>query len=143
MLRVGVVESILTPVTVSPQNRPHSYSGETSSATNHNEHRQQDQPSSSRATGVVSGDVARARTFSGLNPLVSEATRISYMTTSTVSRMSDLSDFPVPPKDHRVSLGTYFNEPLPPAPPLTEEQQHLFFGRNQDAGDLAKTLSSN
>jgi serine/arginine repetitive matrix protein 2 len=134
MLRVGVVESILTPVTVSPQHRPNSYTGETSSATN-NESRQQ--PSSSRVTGV-SGE-ARART--ALNPPVSEATRSSYMTTSTASRMSGLSDFPVPPKDpDRISLSTYFNEPLPP--PFTEQQQLSSLGSNQDAGDLAKTSSS-
>lgn len=132
MFRIGVVESILTPVTVSPQHRPNSYSGETSSATN-NESRQQDLPSPSRTTGV-SGE-ASARTLSSLNPPVS---RSSYMTTSTASRMSGLSDFPVPPKDHRLSLSTYFNEPLPP--PFMEQQLPL--GSNQDAGDLAKTSSS-
>lgn len=133
MFRVGVVESISTPMTVSPEHRPNSYAGETSSATN-NECREQDQPSSSRATAVP-GE-ARART--GLNPPVSDATRSSYMTTSTASRMSGLSDFPVPPKDHRISLSTYFNEPLPP--PFTEHQ--LSPGNNQDADDLAKTSSS-
>ena len=118
--------------------RPNSYAGETSSAIAHNDGRQQDRPSSSSAIGVIPGE-ARARTFSGLNPPVSEATRISYMTTSTASRMSGLSDFPVPPKDHRISIDTYFNEPLPP--PFTEQQ--LFIGsNNQDADDLAKMLSS-
>ena len=135
MFRLGVVESILTPASVLPQHRPNSYSGETSGATTNHEYRQQDRPSTSGLIGV-SGE-ARART--GLNPPVSEETRSSYMTTtSTASRMSGLSDFPVPPKDHRMSLSTYFNEPLPPPP--TEQQ--LIFGRNQDAGDLAKTLSS-
>lgn len=134
MLRVGVVESILTPVTVSPQHRPNSYTGETSSAAANNECRQQNPLSLSCVTGVSSE--ARART--GLNLPVSEATRSSYMTTSTASRMSGLSDFPVPPKDHRISLGSYFNEPLPP--PFTEQQ--LSLGSNQDAGDLAKTSSS-
>ena len=137
MLRVGVVESSSTPTTVSPPNRPNSFTGETSSAAAaNNESRQQDQPSTSDAISV-SGE-ARART--GLNLPVSEVTRSSYMTTSTGSRMSGLSDFPVPPKDHRMSFGTYFNEPLPP-PPFTEQQQ-LIFGRNEDAGELAKTLSS-
>ena len=149
MLRVGVVESILTPVTVSPQHRPNSYSGETSSTNNENRQQQPNRPSTSGAIGggssTVSSGGARART--GLNPPVSEETRSSYMTTtSTASRMSDLSDFPVPPKDHRVSLSTYFNHnhdeplPLPPLPPSTEQQ--LIFGRNEDAGDLVKTLSS-
>ena len=132
MLRLGVVESILTPVTVSPQYRPNSYSGETSNAGN-NESRQHEIPSSSRAT-IMSGE-ASARTLSSLNPPVS---RSSYMTTSTASRMSGLSDFPAPPKDHRLSLSTFFNEPLPL--PFTEQQPSL--ESNQDAGDLAKTSSS-
>ena len=131
MFRLGVVESILTPVTVSPQHRPNSYAGETS---NH-ESRLENRPSSSRTTGAP-GD-ANGQTLSALHPTIS---RSSYMTTSTASRMSGLSDFPVPPKDHRLSLSTYFNEPLPP--PFTE--QHLSVGSNQDAAaaDLAKTSSS-
>lgn len=138
MFRVGVVESSSTPTTVSPPHRPNSFTGETSgaAAAANNESRRQDRPSTSDAIGV-SGE-ARART--GLNLPVSEVTRSSYMTTSTGSRMSGLSDFPVPPKDHhdRMSFGTYFNEPLPPPP--TEQQ--LIFGRDEDAGELAKTLSS-
>ena len=140
MLRVGLVESILTPVTVSPDHRPNSFSGETSGATN-NESRQEDRP---RATDVVVVAGARARTTLS-PPSDPEATRSSYMTTSTASRMSGLSDFPVPPKDdddhHQRSLSEYFNEPLPPHPFM--EQQIIFVGsNNQDAGDLAKTSSS-
>ena len=133
MLRLGVVESILTPVTVSPQHRPNSYAGETTSATN-NESFQQDLPTSCRTT-TISGE-ASARTLSSLIPPVS---RSSYMTTSTASRMSGLSDFPVPPRDHRLSESRYVDEPLPP--PFTEQQLSLF-GSNQDGGDLVKTSSS-
>ena len=133
MFRLGVVESILTPVTVSPQHRPNSYTGETSGATN-NESREQDLLPSSPLTAAVSGE-ANARTLSSLNPPIS---RSSYMTTSTASRMSGLSDFPVPPKDHRLSLSAYFNEPLPP---FTTEQQ-LSLGNNQDVVDLARMSTS-
>lgn len=133
MFRLGVVESILTPVTVSPQHRPNSYTGETSGATN-NESREQDLLPSSPLTAAVSGE-ANARTLSTLNPPIS---RSSYMTTSTASRMSGLSDFPVPPKDHRLSLSAYFNEPLPP---FTTEQQ-LSLGNNQDVADLARMSTS-
>lgn len=133
MFRLGVVESILTPVTVSPQHRPNSYTGETSGATN-NESREQDLLPSSPLTAAVSGE-ANARTLSTLNPPIS---RSSYMTTSTASRMSGLSDFPVPPKDHRLSLSAYFNEPLPP---FTTEQQ-LSLGNNQDVVDLARMSTS-
>jgi hypothetical protein len=138
MLRIGVIESILTPATVSPPHRPNSYAGETSSATN-NESRQQDQrPSSSSRTTGVSGEATARTLSSSLNIPVS---RSSYMTTtSTASRMSGLSDFPVPPKDHRLSVDTYSNEPLPP--PFIMEQQQLSLGSNQDVTDLAKTSSS-
>jgi serine/arginine repetitive matrix protein 2 len=132
MLRLGIVESILTPARVSPPHRPNSYTGETSGVT-----RPQDQPTSS-CTLDVSGE----RILSGLHPPASDATRSSYMTTSTASRMSGLSDFPAPPKDpHHMSLGGYFNESLSEASPPPPDQQ-VFFGRNQDAGDLVKTLSS-
>ena len=145
MLRVGVVESISTPSSVSPQHRPNSYTGETSPSTSNNERRQQDRPASPR-TPNTPGET-RERTFSGLQP-PSDAARSSFMTTSTTSRMSGLSDFPAPPKDHHMSLSAYFNESLgrselpPDLPPPPEQQQQVFFGRNQDAGDLAKTLSS-
>lgn len=54
---------------------------------------------------------------SGLQP-PTEATRSSYMTSSTASRMSGLSDFPTPPKDdsyvsakhHMSMLSSYFDE---------------------------------
>jgi serine/arginine repetitive matrix protein 2 len=150
MLRVGVVESILTPETVSPRHRPNSYTGETSSsaaaAANNESHQQQDRPSSPSRTAAEPRE-ARART--GLNVPVSEIARSSYMTTSTTaSRMSGLSDFPVPPKDHhRMSLSAYFNEPLPPPPFTEQQQQHLSSSLGSDdddrddAGDLANTSS--
>ena len=137
MFRLGTVESISTPERVSPSHRPNSYAGETSGATTNNEGRPQDQPMSSRTR-----DVSGERILSGLHPPASDATRSSYMTTSTASRMSGLSDFPAPPKDpHHMSLGAYCNETFSEGSPLPLDQQ-VFFGRNQDAGDLVKTLSS-
>ncbi|KAF8802733.1 hypothetical protein BYT27DRAFT_7196275 [Phlegmacium glaucopus] len=146
MLRLGVVESVLTPPSVSAQYRPNSRTGETSFTPTDAEHPQQDQPESPQTSSGISGE-ARARTFAGLRPPSFEEGRSSFMTTSTASRMSNLSDFPSPPKGNHMTLGTYFNEasesqshvPSAPRPP----QQQMIFGRNQDADDLAKTLSSN
>ena len=124
-------------MTVSPGYRHKSCAGETSNvstATINGEFRQQQQQdrfSSSRATGA-SGE---SRVRSGLNPPPQfEATRSSYMTTSTGSRMSGLSDFPIPPKDHlSMSHGdgsTYFSEPPLPSPLFTElQQQQLPIGK--------------
>jgi hypothetical protein len=131
MLRVGMIEptSILTPASVSSSHR-HSYAGEASGPLAN-----EGQPALFSRVGVSSE--ARARMLSSLQPPPSELTRSSYMTTSTVSRMSGLSDFPSPPKDHHMS---YFNEPLGDMAPSSDQQ--VCFGRNQNAGDLAKTLSS-
>jgi serine/arginine repetitive matrix protein 2 len=148
MVRLRVVESLLTPASVAPEHRPNSYAGETTLITDNNNDqlRHQNQPESSPTLGV-SGE-ARARVFSGLQPPSSDATRTSFMTTSTASRMSGLSDFPVPPKDDRhVSLGTFFNESFAQSElqseiPLLPPDRQVVFGGNQNAGDLAKTLSS-
>lgn len=50
---------------------------------------------------VESPESRATRVLSGLQPPSTDATRSSYMTSSTVSRMSGLSDFPVPPKSHQ------------------------------------------
>lgn len=137
MLRLGVVESILTPSSALPVHRPNSCAGETSTS----EGRQQDQPPSSHTLGVPSE--ARTRIFSGLHLPDSEPRSSYTTTTSTASRMSGLSDFPVPPKEHHLSLGSYFNQSMGEfLPPPPSPDQRLFFGRNENAGDLAKTLSS-
>lgn len=146
MVRLGVVESLLTPASVAPDHRPNSYAGETALIPDNNNDRLRHQPESSPISGVSSE--ARARVFSGLQPPSSDATRTSFMTTSTASRMSGLSDFPVPPKDDRhVSLGTFFNESFAQSElrseiPLPPPDRQVVFGGNQNAGDLAKTLSS-
>ncbi|EAU89684.1 hypothetical protein CC1G_10711 [Coprinopsis cinerea okayama7 len=60
----------------------------------------------------ISPDGRHLSQYSGLQP--PEITRSSYMTTSTMSRMSGLSDFPVPPRDpaHMSLLTAYFDETL-------------------------------
>ena len=146
MLRVGIVESVLTPASIPPEYRPNSYMGETSYTT---------QPESSSSSSHQGQHIHARRILTNLQPPTPEAIRSSFMTTSTVSRISNLSDFPAPPRDHRMSLESYFNETLgqneflgpppshpPPLPPPLLESQ-VTFGRNQDAGDLVKTLSSN
>jgi len=124
MLRVGVVESVLTtPPSVPPQHRPSSSIGETScfaTINNNNEQPpQQDQPQSPPTSSEISGQVrARPPITTGLRPPSSEEVRSSFLTTSTASRMSNLSDFPSPPGDdhdhhhHSMTLGTYFNDAL-------------------------------
>jgi hypothetical protein len=68
---------------------------------NQNQHKQEQQRRPRpRHEGVESPESRSARILSGLQPPSTDATRSSYMTTSTASRMSGLSDFPAPPKSH-------------------------------------------
>jgi len=66
---------------------------------NHHEQEHQRRPRL-RHEGVESPESRSARILSGLQPPSTDATRSSFMTTSTASRMSGLSDFPAPPKSH-------------------------------------------
>jgi hypothetical protein len=66
---------------------------------NQNPHEQERRPRP-RHERVESPESRAARVLSGLQPPSTDATRSSYMTSSTVSRMSGLSDFPAPPKSH-------------------------------------------
>ncbi|KAF8957848.1 hypothetical protein BDZ97DRAFT_1844340 [Flammula alnicola] len=147
--RVGMVESVSTPPAVSSEHRL-SFNGQTAFV----------HPAQDRRHGLALSPNSldsHARVLSGLQAPTTDATRSSYMTSSTLSRMSGLSDFPAPPKDNHVTpkhmslLSSYFDEalsqseshsePLPPAPVLLEEDR-VTFGGNQNADDLAKTLSS-
>ncbi|KAH9930813.1 hypothetical protein B0H21DRAFT_104970 [Amylocystis lapponica] len=74
-------------------------------------------------------------------PLSSDALRSSFATGDTgTSRMSGLSDFPVPPTDitpaHTSVLNTYFDDSsrvqLRPAPTLSREPSSGTFGRRRD-----------
>ncbi|PPQ70861.1 hypothetical protein CVT26_014084 [Gymnopilus dilepis] len=161
VFRVGRVESVSTPPTISSS---HHLSAEQSAFVHDQERRR-----SGGLESPLSPEQERGRVSSSLQP-PTEATRSSYMTTSTLSRMSGLSDFPTPPKDdylsakHHVSmLSSYFNEAhaqsdaqaegrqshLSPVPPTPQEElgeedllQHVTFGVNQNAATVAEGLSS-
>lgn len=70
---------------------------------NVNEQEQDHHTTHRREEEVESPESRAARIISGLQPPPTDATRSSYMTTSTASRMSNLSDFPVPPMSHHHS----------------------------------------
>jgi len=68
---------------------------------NQNPHEQEQQRRPRpRHEEVESPESRAARVLSGLQPPSTDATRSSYMTSSTASRISGLSDFPAPPKSH-------------------------------------------
>ncbi|KAF7332059.1 hypothetical protein MKEN_00086400 [Mycena kentingensis (nom. inval.)] len=97
--RVRNVESVSTPPATSGQARV-SFAGLID----------QDDEAAAAESGDVLGEqprlpkthipVPRASTRSSLQPHSADPTRSSYMTTSTLSRISNLSDFPVPPPQH-------------------------------------------
>ncbi|TFK19351.1 hypothetical protein FA15DRAFT_760094 [Coprinopsis marcescibilis] len=118
VFRVGTIEPLSTPPTESVARRLSfvglmSYDNRTS-----REH--------PRSAGHLSS-------FSGLQP-PGDGMRSSYMTTSTTSRISGLSDFPSPPKDgesHMSLLASYFDD-------STLNHQEL-----QDLRETPQTLSHN
>lgn len=142
MFRVGVVESVATPPAVSSDHRI-SLTGQMAFAHDHRRHHPEDpQTAGSHATTLQLPSA--------------DPTRSSYMTTSTTSRMSGLSDFPVPPRNdmapgHMSLLSSYFDEVLtqaevhaPPHPvfsPATSSRR-LTFGGDEDVDQLIATLSS-
>ena len=81
-------------------------------------------------------------TASLLLPPSAEATRSSYMTTSTNgSRMSGLSDFPAPPGDvaaHMRLIETYLGD----GPPARSGHRRMTFGVDEDVEDIARALST-
>ncbi|PPQ70614.1 hypothetical protein CVT24_000687 [Panaeolus cyanescens] len=83
VFRVGIIGSVSTPPPVSPAQHRLSFNAEMHDI----QHAHRD---------FVS-PATRARILSNLTAPFTEATRSSYMTTSTMSRMSGLSDFPIPP----------------------------------------------
>ncbi|GLB42456.1 hypothetical protein LshimejAT787_1104710 [Lyophyllum shimeji] len=103
LFHVGVVESVSTPPAVASDHRS-SYIGEVSSPNNH------ERPQEAQELAPIS---PQPRINSGLQPPSADPTRSSYMTTSTASRMSNLSDFPAPPphlNGHTSLLTSYFDE---------------------------------
>ncbi|KAJ6598870.1 hypothetical protein DFH09DRAFT_1070759 [Mycena vulgaris] len=97
--RVGNVELVSTPPATTSNYRS-SYTGQMAFA--EDQHAPKDIMPISRAV-------------SSLQPHSADPTRSSYMTESTVSRMSNLSDFPAPPPQHMTPahmslLSSYFHE---------------------------------
>lgn len=107
---------------------------------------------------TMSSPKSEARILSGLQPPLTDVTRSSYITTSTMSRMSGLSDFPAPPKDllvdHRASLLSAFfadandRPPMPvrvevpqSLPQATSNNDQLAFGAGADAEEIVRALS--
>ncbi len=149
MFRVGMVESVSTPPAISTEHRL-SFAGQTAF------------PQESQRQGLASPGSrdSHARIMSGLQPPLTDATRSSYTSASTHSRMSNLSDFPVPPKDtnhprpkHMSLLSAYFDEAMSQRSsaaaagssatvPVLLNEERVTFGGNQSADDLAKVLSS-
>ncbi|KAK7061900.1 hypothetical protein R3P38DRAFT_2832176 [Favolaschia claudopus] len=98
--RVGSVEAVSTPPAISATHRS-SFTGQLSFVEDLRE--PDSQPK---------GDVPLPRAVSSLHPPNSaDPTRSSYMTESSISRMSNLSDFPVPPPQpaHMSVLSSYFH----------------------------------
>jgi len=101
--RVGSIEAVSTPPATSSAHRS-SFTGQLSFVGDHPE--QEHVP-------VPKEGIPIPRTVSSLlqPPPSADPTRSSYMTESTVSRMSNLSDFPVPPPQpaHMSVLSSYFH----------------------------------
>ncbi|KAG6820393.1 hypothetical protein H0H93_001163 [Arthromyces matolae] len=102
LLRVGVVGSVSTPPLVDGDHRV-SFTGQMSS------------PINERTKPAEGQDItSKPRTNSGLQPPSADPTRSSYITTSSMSRMSGLSDFPVPPQpdtaEHMSLISSYYEE---------------------------------
>lgn len=97
--RVGNVESVSTPPVTSTDYRT-SFTGQMAFLDH---------------SHVSKEGVAIPRAVSSLQPHSADPTRSSYMTESTLSRMSNLSDFPAPPPQqmtpaHMSLLTSYFQE---------------------------------
>ncbi|KAF8195684.1 hypothetical protein K438DRAFT_1934158 [Mycena galopus ATCC 62051] len=115
--RVGSVEAVSTPPAVSAAHRS-SFTGQLSFAGDTHE-----------PPPVPKHGIHIPRAVSSLQPPHSaDPTRSSYMTESTVSRMSNLSDFPVPPSQpaHMSVLSSYFHgRELVTAPQAQGETQSV------------------
>ncbi|KAG5635883.1 hypothetical protein H0H81_009783 [Sphagnurus paluster] len=148
LFRVGIVESVTTPPPV-PTDRRSSYTGELSFA---EESRRPAQP-------IPIPRIPQT----GLQPPLLDVMRSSYMTTSTGSHMSGLSDFPAPPEQHPTEdttlLSSYFeeaqaasDEDVPHDTPsifarssfddANSRDQRLTFGGEEEIHELVAALSS-
>ncbi|KAJ7596697.1 hypothetical protein C8J56DRAFT_1021201 [Mycena floridula] len=143
--RLGSVETAMTPPIVSGNSR-HSYIGQLAFT----------EANVSRHEPVDDDALRRSRETStqALSPHSADAARSSYLTSSSLSRMSGLSDFPLPPPPdmstpaHMSLLSSYFGEimarneqrdsnfsDLPPNP------RRVTFGKDDDVEELLASLS--
>ncbi|KAJ6490397.1 hypothetical protein C8R47DRAFT_1273622 [Mycena vitilis] len=110
--RVGSVEAVSTPPATSSPHSRMSLAG---------------QMAFIEPEPVVKGSIPIPRTGSTLQPHSADPTRSSYMTESDLSRMSNLSDFPVPPPQHMTPahmslLSSYFHEHAAPDRSVPEDE---------------------
>lgn len=139
--RVGIVESTSTPPATASDQRS-SLAGDMSYA-----HEQLRHP----PNALLPESPTQERVNSGLHPPISDPTRSSFLTSSSASRMSGLSDFPAPPRHHAAHmslLSSFFDEALSQSdtrsspPPLDERNRRLTFGGADDVEELITALSS-
>lgn len=140
MYRVGVVESSLTPPATTSDHRL-SLTGDMSFAHEQLRH---------SPDALIPQSLPHSSSTSGLQPTSANPTRSSYLTTSSASRMSGLSDFPAPPK-HTSLLSSFFDEALsqrdsrsspPPPIPSHGQDNRLTFDGSEDIEELITALSS-
>ncbi|KAJ2928231.1 hypothetical protein H1R20_g8844, partial [Candolleomyces eurysporus] len=148
MFRVGVVESVSTPP-AEVSDRRRSFTGLMSEVP--------------PPSGPQSPNTDGSAHLSVLISPVTDHTRSSYMTTSTTSRMSGLSDFPAPPRDaplpilghqhlsflasaavrEESTLNHHQLQALRESPhPMHPHERRFTFGVDQDAADVADELSN-
>ncbi|KAJ7490390.1 hypothetical protein B0H11DRAFT_2278109 [Mycena galericulata] len=111
--RLGKVASVATPPATASDHRI-SFAGDMAFVDEHH--------------SVPKDGVPIPRIVSNLQPHSADPTRSSYMTESTVSRISQLSDFPVPPPQHMTPahmslLNSYFQESV--AEPVGGEDESI------------------
>ncbi|KAF8919461.1 hypothetical protein CPB85DRAFT_1429574 [Mucidula mucida] len=132
LFRLGQVEHLATPPAVASTHRT-SFIGQFVSGHRLSEHENEDMTITQN----------RARSTS-LQPPSADPSRTSYTTNSTYSRMSNLSDFPVPPISHGATPGhislisSYFE---PSDPQRSSIDRRLTFGGDAEIDELLDHLN--
>ncbi|KAJ7044529.1 hypothetical protein C8F04DRAFT_941738 [Mycena alexandri] len=119
--RFGSVGSVVTPAAESTDHRT-SYTGQMAFVN-----------APETEPPVPKDGIPIPRAVSNLQPHSADPTRSSYMTESTVSRMSNLSDFPAPPPQHMTPahmslLSSYFHETAGAERTVREDESVVTFG---------------
>ncbi|KAF9027098.1 hypothetical protein BDZ89DRAFT_1160919 [Hymenopellis radicata] len=132
LFRLGHVEHLATPPAVASTHRT-SFIGQFVPGNRLSEHEDED----------ITITQSRARSTS-LQPPSADPSRTSYTTNSTYSRMSNLSDFPVPPVSHGATRGhislvsSYFE---PSDPQRSSVDRRLTFGGDAEIDELLDHLN--